>query len=158
MFSGWWWSINIIQIPVLADLMIICNPYSFFSNVNPICFSSLPPSYSVEWVEIRCPKTGEPMFANLDTGECLWEAPLGATVWVKLLTLFNFLPSLVIYLTIVDSCLFLTLTLSPLLQLQLNYVALNYTLPNHLKIKIYATTNSYPYILKSHTNIQVIPS
>ncbi|KAL5267975.1 hypothetical protein ACHWQZ_G004877 [Mnemiopsis leidyi] len=34
----------------------------------------------VEWVEIRCPRTGEPLFANLDTGECLWEAPLGATV------------------------------------------------------------------------------
>ncbi|XP_063685239.1 rho GTPase-activating protein 39-like isoform X3 [Bolinopsis microptera] len=34
----------------------------------------------VEWVEIQCPRTGEPMFANLDTGECLWEAPLGATV------------------------------------------------------------------------------
>lgn len=33
-----------------------------------------------DWVEIRCPRTGEPMFANLGTGECLWEAPVGATV------------------------------------------------------------------------------
>jgi len=33
-----------------------------------------------QWVEIRCPRTGEPMFANLVTGECLWEAPHGASV------------------------------------------------------------------------------
>ncbi|XP_065072074.1 rho GTPase-activating protein 39-like isoform X2 [Rhopilema esculentum] len=34
----------------------------------------------VEWVEIVEPKSGDHMFANLRTGQCLWEAPQGAKV------------------------------------------------------------------------------
>lgn len=30
----------------------------------------------VEWVEIIEPKTQQRMFANMVTGECLWDAPL----------------------------------------------------------------------------------
>ena len=46
-----------------------------------VCYTiNIPYILSVEWVEIRCPRSGEPMFANLETGECLWEVPLGALV------------------------------------------------------------------------------
>lgn len=31
---------------------------------------------AVEWVEIIEPKTQQRMFANMVTGECLWDAPL----------------------------------------------------------------------------------
>eukprot|EP00794_Sanderia_malayensis_P017060 gene17060-18778_t len=34
----------------------------------------------IEWVEIVEPRTGEHMFANLRTGQCLWEAPPGVNV------------------------------------------------------------------------------
>ena len=30
----------------------------------------------VQWVEIIEPKTQQRMFANMVTGECLWDAPL----------------------------------------------------------------------------------
>lgn len=30
----------------------------------------------IEWVEIIEPKTQQRMFANMVTGECLWDAPL----------------------------------------------------------------------------------
>lgn len=32
-------------------------------------------SFSMEWVEIIEPKTGEHMYANLTTGECVWDPP-----------------------------------------------------------------------------------
>lgn len=32
-------------------------------------------NYRVEWVEIIEPKTGEHMYANLTTGECVWDPP-----------------------------------------------------------------------------------
>ena len=31
---------------------------------------------AVQWVEIIEPKTQQRMFANMVTGECLWDAPL----------------------------------------------------------------------------------
>jgi len=33
--------------------------------------------YRWEWVEIIEPRTGEPMYANLITGECVWDPPPG---------------------------------------------------------------------------------
>lgn len=43
--------------------------------------SILSPSLNrLEWVEIVEPRTRERMYANLVTGECVWEAPEGATV------------------------------------------------------------------------------
>ncbi|XP_068704201.1 rho GTPase-activating protein 39-like isoform X1 [Montipora foliosa] len=33
-----------------------------------------------EWVEIIEPRTGEPMYANLKSGQCLWEPPTGVRV------------------------------------------------------------------------------
>lgn len=36
--------------------------------------------YRVEWVEIIEPRTKEPMYANLTTGECVWDAPVGVPV------------------------------------------------------------------------------
>ncbi|XP_044743030.1 rho GTPase-activating protein 39 isoform X1 [Chrysoperla carnea] len=37
-------------------------------------------SNSMEWVEIIEPKTGEHMYANLTTGECVWDPPEGVPV------------------------------------------------------------------------------
>ncbi|XP_020612664.1 uncharacterized protein LOC110051032 [Orbicella faveolata] len=34
----------------------------------------------VDWVEIIEPRTGEPMYANLKSGQCLWEPPVGVRV------------------------------------------------------------------------------
>ncbi|XP_028399778.1 rho GTPase-activating protein 39-like [Dendronephthya gigantea] len=34
----------------------------------------------VDWVEIREPRSGDLMYANIKTGECLWEAPTSAKV------------------------------------------------------------------------------
>ena len=34
----------------------------------------------VDWVEIREPRSGDLMYANVRTGECLWEAPSSAKV------------------------------------------------------------------------------
>ena len=34
----------------------------------------------MEWVEIIEPRTREHMYANLITGECLWEPPDGVAV------------------------------------------------------------------------------
>lgn len=36
--------------------------------------------FRVEWVEIIEPKTGEHMYANLATGECVWDPPEGVPV------------------------------------------------------------------------------
>ena len=36
--------------------------------------------YRVDWVEIREPGSGDLMYANIKTGECLWEAPKTAKV------------------------------------------------------------------------------
>ena len=36
-----------------------------------------------EWVEIIEPRTKEPMYANLKTGQCLWEPPDGVKVYVS---------------------------------------------------------------------------
>lgn len=33
-----------------------------------------------EWVEIVEPRSREPMYANLKTGQCLWEPPEGVIV------------------------------------------------------------------------------
>ena len=33
-----------------------------------------------EWVEIIEPRSGEHMFANLTTGECVWDPPVGVAV------------------------------------------------------------------------------
>lgn len=38
------------------------------------------PSPAPEWVEIVEPRSGEHMFANLTTGECVWDAPSGVEV------------------------------------------------------------------------------
>ncbi|VVC26558.1 Rho GTPase-activating protein domain,WW domain,MyTH4 domain,Rho GTPase activation protein [Cinara cedri] len=40
-------------------------------------------SERVEWVEIIEPRTKEPMYANLTTGECVWDAPVGVPVKKK---------------------------------------------------------------------------
>lgn len=37
-------------------------------------------TFRVEWVEIIEPKTGEHMYANLATGECVWDPPEGVPV------------------------------------------------------------------------------
>lgn len=36
--------------------------------------------FRVDWVEIREPRSGDLMYANIKTGECLWEAPAAAKV------------------------------------------------------------------------------
>ena len=36
--------------------------------------------FRVDWVEIREPRSGDLMYANIRTGECLWEAPTAAKV------------------------------------------------------------------------------
>lgn len=36
--------------------------------------------FRVEWVEIIEPRTKEHMYANLTTGECVWDAPVGVPV------------------------------------------------------------------------------
>ena len=33
-----------------------------------------------EWVEIIEPRSGEHMYANLTTGECVWDPPVGVAV------------------------------------------------------------------------------
>jgi len=38
----------------------------------------------MEWVEIVEPRTKEHMYANLTSGECAWEPPVGAKVYVIL--------------------------------------------------------------------------
>ena len=46
----------------------------------------------MEWVEIIEPRTKEHMYANLTTGECVWDPPPGVPVWVTVYyLLFNFL-------------------------------------------------------------------
>ena len=40
--------------------------------------SKAPPP--TEWVEIIEPRSGEHMFANLTTGECVWDPPVGVAV------------------------------------------------------------------------------
>ena len=35
-------------------------------------------SIRLEWVQIIEPKSKDVMYANLVTGECVWEAPIGA--------------------------------------------------------------------------------
>ncbi len=35
-------------------------------------------SIRLEWVQIIEPKSKDIMYANLVTGECVWEAPIGA--------------------------------------------------------------------------------
>lgn len=37
----------------------------------------------MEWVEIIEPRTKEHMYANLTTGECVWDPPPGVAVYVK---------------------------------------------------------------------------
>lgn len=34
----------------------------------------------VEWVEIIEPRTKEHMYANLTTGECVWDPPIGVKI------------------------------------------------------------------------------
>ena len=52
-------------------------------------FETLEMFYSrVEWVEIIEPKTKEHMYANLTTGECVWDPPEVHTLLPK----FNLLP------------------------------------------------------------------
>ena len=41
--------------------------------------SSRPPA-PTEWVEIIEPRSGEHMYANLTTGECVWDPPVGVAV------------------------------------------------------------------------------
>jgi hypothetical protein len=36
----------------------------------------------IEWVEIVEPRSREHMYANLTTGECVWEPPAGVPVYV----------------------------------------------------------------------------
>ena len=36
--------------------------------------------FRVDWVEIIEPRTGEPMYANLKSGQCLWDPPAGVRV------------------------------------------------------------------------------
>ena len=40
--------------------------------------SEAPPP--TEWVEIIEPRSGEHMYANLTTGECVWDPPVGVAV------------------------------------------------------------------------------
>lgn len=57
------------------------NSYRYIKSI----FISTHPTYCnyyfrVEWVEIIEPKTGEHMYANLATGECVWDPPEGVPV------------------------------------------------------------------------------
>ena len=38
------------------------------------------PPPPTEWVEIIEPRSGEHMYANLTTGECVWDPPVGVAV------------------------------------------------------------------------------
>lgn len=50
-----------------------------FVAINDSCkliiFSLLYLLYRIEWVEIIEPRTKEHMYANLTTGECVWDPP-----------------------------------------------------------------------------------
>lgn len=50
-----------------------------FSNVSYVTIFIAYDFYllRLEWVEIIEPKSRERMFANLTTGECVWDAPPG---------------------------------------------------------------------------------
>lgn len=39
----------------------------------------------IEWVEIVEPRSREHMYANLTTGECVWEPPPGVPVYVAMI-------------------------------------------------------------------------
>lgn len=41
-------------------------------------------NFRIEWVEIIEPRTREHMYANLTTGECVWDPPEVRTLWYKL--------------------------------------------------------------------------
>ena len=41
--------------------------------------------FRMEWVEIIEPRTKEHMYANLTTGECVWDQPEGVEMQVVLL-------------------------------------------------------------------------
>lgn len=45
------------------------------SQFISVCVSSFVPDSRVEWVEIIEPRTKEHMYANLTTGECVWDPP-----------------------------------------------------------------------------------
>jgi hypothetical protein len=47
---------------------------------------SLYSHFRMEWVEIIEPRTKEHMYANLTTGECVWDPPPGVPVWVTVET------------------------------------------------------------------------
>ena len=45
----------------------------YFSTANEATDAA---AEGIQWVEIIEPKTQQRMFANMVTGECLWDAPL----------------------------------------------------------------------------------
>lgn len=55
----WEWPVQEVRSWVLADALVPC---------------------SLEWVEIIEPRTRERMYANLVTGECVWDPPAGVRI------------------------------------------------------------------------------
>ena len=49
---------------------VIVSPFILYTNSI----------FRAEWVEIIEPRTGDPMYANLKSGQCLWEPPAGVRV------------------------------------------------------------------------------
>ena len=57
----------------------LCSLYELLMRRARDCFSTnneATDAGAVQWVEIIEPKTQQRMFANMMTGECLWDAPL----------------------------------------------------------------------------------
>ena len=58
----------------------LCSLYELLMRRARDCFSTInneaTDAGAVQWVEIIEPKTQQRMFANMMTGECLWDAPL----------------------------------------------------------------------------------
>lgn len=66
---------NISHTPV----NLLCFVYELLMRMARDCFSTnndATDAATVQWVEIIEPKTQQRMFANMKTGECLWDAPL----------------------------------------------------------------------------------
>jgi len=56
---------------------VAVSPKTQCVSVCTIMFCFLAPVYRWEWVEIIEPRTKEHMYANLATGECVWDPPPG---------------------------------------------------------------------------------
>ena len=65
------------------DLICLCNRLNLLTqqwHFDTFTDTFISLFCRLEWVEILEPRSGEPMFVNLITGECGWDEPLGVTI------------------------------------------------------------------------------